>query len=171
MAPKPRKRTRKTSLNKHSRVAAKTRKNKDAQSKSLSPTDFIDDGQPTPQSLKKGKEDVLPKRRMPDPDRHFKSVEDEVAQNTHHMRNWYWPDAAKHYPKPWQERMRRVTKYYPYAEGGPLAVDLPGDAQERKECEEKRKIFQTDKKLKGIRYAVVLKNHELADVLQQIGEA
>ncbi len=169
-AAKPRTRVRKKASRKLSQVASGVVKNKSAENKDLEPKDLIDTegGQPTPKNASAKKK--LKKRKMPDPDRHFVSVEDEVAQTETHLRNWYFPNASKYFPKPWQERMRRVTKYYPYAHGGPLAIDRPKDQTEFKECEKKKEIFATEGALKKIRYAIVRSNTEVYDILEQIGE-
>lgn len=164
----PRKRRVRKNANKSfNQVSAKSRAAVDDPNKDdLSPTDMVDSSvQPKPKA--KAAKKKLKEVPMPDPDRHFVTVEDEVAQDEVHLRNWYYPNASKYYPEPHMESMRRVTKYYPYAEGGPLAVDKPSNERELAECEKKRKVFLTDESLSGIRYCVVTKETEVSDIFDQ----
>lgn len=92
------------------------------------------------------------------------AVADQIAKSTHWTMNWKWPGSDKEYPN--HPDMRMVTKYYPYAVGGPLLVD---EARDRKEAEQ---FFSKQKILKklGFRHIVIEHDTSLYDALDQLGE-
>lgn len=94
----------------------------------------------------------------------FISIADQVAQSTIFTRNWKWPGADQHYPL--EADLRMVSKYYPYAQGGPLLVDDAYDQKEAAELFLKQKILR---KL-GFRHVVIESDSSLFDVLEQLGE-
>lgn len=60
----------------------------------------------------------------------FVTIPEQVAKSTVFVRNWYLDEARKLYP--YQDRMKRIDKYFPYAQGGPIMVDETRDEEEAK---------------------------------------
>ncbi len=83
------------------------------------------------------------------------SLSDKVAGDTVHIRNRKFPGADQVFESVVDVRMRFVSKFYPYANGGELYVDEPRTESEIQKCHEKRKVM---KKLK-LRYIVIEPQH------------
>lgn len=94
------------------------------------------------------------------------AIADQIAESLLWFRNWKWQGSDLFFPL--DPDMRLVDKYYPYAKGGPLLVDEPGDEDQAKKSYDKQKVL---KKL-GYRFIVVEMNPAttLFDALEQLGE-
>lgn len=82
------------------------------------------------------------------PEKYYSRAE-KLAQNKFCIMNWKWPHAESHFPnEPW---MRSVSKYFPYAKGGPLLIE---------ECELPYQIERAERKAKflkqlGLRFMIL----------------
>lgn len=91
------------------------------------------------------------------------TLADRVANSTIVHLSWKWHEAAKDFPsEPW---MRHVNRYYPQAEGGPLAIDMenqtPAAALDRRE-----KAVRA----RGIRYIRLSPSEKLEEVLIRLAQ-
>lgn len=91
-------------------------------------------------------------------------IAEKIANDKLCYLNWYFPRSAELFPN--NASMRYVTRYFPYAEGGPLLVDEPRDGFEFELCKQKAPILRAE----GHRYLIVSHDTTLADALSQIGE-
>lgn len=96
----------------------------------------------------------------------YYSLSDELAESTVYFRNHRLKEADILYPDFTQLNYRFVTKYYPYAKGGPLFVDEVRGEYQTKIAYEKQKTL---KKL-GYRHIVIQENSTFYDCLEQLGE-
>lgn len=94
----------------------------------------------------------------------YSSTSDEVAESTVFFRNWKWDAENKHHPDSTEALERFVTKYYPYAIGGPLYVDEPTTQLQLKRSLEKQKKLR---KL-GLRVIVVQLDTTYFQALEQL---
>lgn len=74
---------------------------------------------------------------------------DKIANEHMHHSNWYYEGAARLFPD--DPEMRLVNRYYPYAEGGPLLIDVPTTKWGIKRCKEKAEVLNKAK----IRYCYI----------------
>jgi hypothetical protein len=98
------------------------------------------------------------------PVQRFTSVAEKVARSSIYTTNWYYPGSQKDFP--YHERLKRIDRYFPYAEGGPLLVDEPMDEAELALCERKRPKL----KERGFRYVILGLGSTFEDALFQLGE-
>lgn len=92
----------------------------------------------------------------------FRSVAEQVADSDIYSVNWAWPGAALDFPhEPW---MRAVTRYFKYAKGGPLCIDMPYNEVEVKECE-RRGAFV---KKHGFRYICIRPGQTFDQVMTEL---
>ena len=89
----------------------------------------------------------------------LKDVASKLAGHPTSCRNWKFKNADKHFPA--DPEMRRVDRYFPYAEGGPLLVDEPISENDVKRCEKKAPIIASE----GQRYVFLplLKDGEIEE--------
>lgn len=102
---------------------------------------------------------------------HFASMAERVAKSPIYHLNYKIPHAEKHYPIDIESRF--VSKFFPYAQGGPLYVDEPLTENQMIKAYDKQKLL----KGMGLRSIVILnpdkfKDLETAysDCLEQLGE-
>lgn len=76
--------------------------------------------------------------------------------------NWRIPNAETVFPSDW--RLRFVQFYYPFAEGGPMAFDLPKTTSEVADCMIKSRAL----KQLGLRYVYITSEMTEADALDQL---
>lgn len=98
------------------------------------------------------------------PVQHYPSMAEKVAKSTIYVKNWYIPQAIHEFP--FDDRMKRIDKFFPYAVGGPLLVDEPSDAKEADKCHAKA----LKAKAWGYRYIVLEMDTDLFNALTQLGE-
>jgi len=108
----------------------------------------------------------------------FTTLAAQVAGSNVYMRNWYPDQFASRDRWPGRPRMWYVSRYFPFAKGGPLLVDEPTTELEAEACREKQKAL----KKQGFRHVVIIvddyKNSEgglvkatrLDEALEQLGE-
>lgn len=92
------------------------------------------------------------------------TVAEKIAGDKFCYLKWYYPEGKKLFPL--DHRLHIVSKYYPYAQGGPLFVDEPRTEYEASNCEQKRKFM----KGMGLRYIIVQHTTTENDALEQLGE-
>jgi hypothetical protein len=104
-------------------------------------------------------------------DGHFATMAERVAKHHLYYLNHKIPDAEKHFPVDIYSRF--VSKYFPYAEGGPLYVDEPRNDDEMFKAYEKQKVL----KKMGLRSIVIMRAEKFKDLetafcdcLEQLGE-
>jgi hypothetical protein len=100
------------------------------------------------------------------------SLADQVAEDFMHERNFKYPESEILYPEGFEAEYRFVTKFYPYAKGGPLMVDEPQSEHEINKVYAKMKRIQESGLLKRnkLRYCVIEPDSRLDQVLEQMGE-
>lgn len=76
--------------------------------------------------------------------------------------NWRIPNAETVFPADW--RLRFVQFYYPFAEGGPIAFDLPKTDAEITDCQTKARALKES----GLRYIYITSQMTEADALDQL---
>jgi hypothetical protein len=91
---------------------------------------------------------------------------ERITQSKVCFRKEKFPGADEAYPHPQQALYRFVSKYYPYAVGGPLYVDEPQNETEIHRAYERQKVM---KKLK-LRYLIVERDSTYDMLLEQLGE-
>lgn len=91
------------------------------------------------------------------------SIADQVAGNSYHYKNFYYPGGAESFPH--EIDMRMVDKYYPNAVGGPLLIDEPMLPDDVRKCEVKAKAL----KEKGFRYLVIRRESTLEECMVLAG--
>lgn len=92
----------------------------------------------------------------------YTDLASQAADSRLSCRNWKFNNADAHFP--YDVDLRRVDRYFPYASGGPLLIDEPMTEKEEKNCEKKRKAIDKE----GQRYAIITRDMELNEVLEQI---
>lgn len=100
------------------------------------------------------------------PTQEFLTLAEKLSRSTIYCRFWYVPELKTVYP--YHDSMRRVDKYFPYAEKGPLLVDEPSNETEYDECLKKRAAIK--KANSTYRYVVLEKDTDFVSALQQLGE-
>lgn len=77
--------------------------------------------------------------------------------------NYYYPHGKEHFED--FPKLQYVSKFYPYADGGPLYVDEVRYEWEYKECLQKKDVM--DKY--GMRYIILMPETKLEEALTQLG--
>lgn len=85
----------------------------------------------------------------------FVTIAERIAKDSMHYKHYKWPGADREFPESIDAPMRFVSKYFPYAEGGPLYVDEPKTALEARRCAEKAELFKKWK----MRYVIINDNY------------
>lgn len=85
---------------------------------------------------------------------------DRIANDSFYVRNYPIPKSKELFPLEW--RMQYAELCYPYAEGGPLYLDMPVTTYDVALCERK---FQALKG-RGVRYAYITKDATDGDVFE-----
>lgn len=93
---------------------------------------------------------------------HFRSLSEQVAQHRLYEKNKIFHDLKEAFPAKWT--MWHVDRYFPYAKGGPLAVDEPNHPADVVESFEKQKLLLS----KGIRMVVLTYGITLNQALEQL---
>ena len=99
----------------------------------------------------------------------FKTLAEKIAKSTVFVKNHYVNELREKYAH--YDRMKRVDKFFPYAQLEenakriPLYVDEPMNSQESEICYQKAKVMQ---KL-NLKYVILEKDTELFDALTQLG--
>lgn len=91
---------------------------------------------------------------------------ERIAQDKLFIRQVKFPGSDEAYPEVTQALFRFVSKYYPYAKGGPLYVDEPKNEKEVYRAYERQKVI---KKL-GFRHLIVEHDTTYEHLLEQLGE-
>lgn len=94
--------------------------------------------------------------------RELNTVAEQIAEEKFHHINFMWPGGQKAFP--FNSKMWTVSRYFPYAKGGPLFVDEPRRVDEVKELELKREAM----KQLGNRYVVITEGMSYVDALEQM---
>lgn len=74
--------------------------------------------------------DTSRRDRIVERTRKFQSIGDRLANDKFCEINWRYPGGLEAFPD--SADLRVVDRYYPYAEGGPLAVDTPKTEEQTK---------------------------------------
>ena len=89
----------------------------------------------------------------------FKCLSDQVANSKYYSVNWYYPGGKRAFP--FEPDMWRVTKFYMYATGGRICIDIAHDDKEKAKMERKASFV----KQSGLRYICIthaMKYEEIA---------
>lgn len=95
----------------------------------------------------------------------FVNLVERIVQDKTVILKVKFPGSDEAYPDPTQALFRFVTKFYPYAKGGPIYVDEPINEQEVYRAYERTKVMR---KLK-IRHLIVEKDSTYEHLLEQLG--
>lgn len=112
------------------------------------------------------REQVLYERQRPVQE--FKTLPEQVAKSTVYFKNFYPSELRERFK--YADRMKRIDLVFPYAklteDAAPcvLLVDTPETEQEFDVCLQKAKILREA----GYKYAIVEKDSNLFDILQQL---
>lgn len=82
---------------------------------------------------------------------HFKSLPEKIAKSDIFKQNWYYPLGWEKFPTEYD--LRYTDYYFPYAEGGALALDMVDDDARLPGCKKKAAVLKT----MGIRYLILTK--------------
>lgn len=124
--------------------------NQNAVAETLKPQDFIDS-----QTIEKKKTRDRYKTVQ-----EFNSRAEQLAKSSVFYKNHYY--TFNLFPE--REALRRVSKFFPYAEGGPLYVDEPTDKSQETNCRIKADAMKT----LGLTYVVITNDDELFDLQESI---
>jgi len=100
---------------------------------------------------------------------HKASLTDRIANSEEFFRNWYYPGGAEKFPT--DAICRKVDRYYPYAEGGPLCIDIfddPTDVDRRKEEIDKKTPVLKEA---GLRYLLLKPHMDFNLAMQELEQA
>jgi len=95
----------------------------------------------------------------------FVTLAEQVAESTHFVRNFKFPESIRVYPFDVDVDQRFVSKCFPLAKGGMLLVDEPVSEVQKAKAYEKQKILKS----LGYRHLVIEETMTLGDCLEQIG--
>lgn len=111
-------------------------------------------------------DDVKDKQKLESYERRWKFIDiaSQVAENNFYIMNWKWPGSDRLVPPHVSIDFKMISKYFPYAKGGPLLVDEPRFPDQVKLCFEKQRLL---KHLK-MRYVVIEIDSTYFDVLAQL---
>lgn len=112
----------------------------------------------TPQTESKNVSAVLERRRD------LLSLTDRLAGDRFYYRNHYYAGGDAAFPGRDNEKLRRVDKYYPNAQGGPLFIDEPRFPSEIALCEKKKAILESQ----GVRYMILDRNIPEDQLLERL---
>lgn len=104
-------------------------------------------------------------RVNPKPKGRFSKVTDEIAQSDHWMRNEPIPfglELFKVEQNLWF--LRYADLCYPYAKGGPIYIDTPGNSTDVMFCERKLKAYRS----KGVRYTYLKAQESATEALMRL---
>ena len=99
-----------------------------------------------PERLKPGEQ---PQKQQP----HLRSFAERLANSAVFIKNHFYKDGYKYFK--YQPDYRRVDRYFPYSEVGPLYMDLIEDHMFMKEREDEIKKKTEVMKELGLRYIVI----------------
>lgn len=100
------------------------------------------------------------------PIQYYPTLAEKVAKSTIYVKNWYMPEMRVDRAYRYDDRMKRIDKFFPYAQGGPLLVDEPSDVAEAEKCYAKA----IKAKEWGYRYIVIESDTDFFGCLKQLGE-
>lgn len=90
------------------------------------------------------------------------TLADKIANDTYHQRNYHIQESQNKFPE--ARELWYVDRFYPYAEGGPLAVDEANDLDDVNTLMLKKPILAE----KGIRYICIKNGMSENEVLEQL---
>lgn len=93
-----------------------------------------------------------------------KSLPEQIAGHPFHYRNKFCPELQWAFDR--MPRMWHVSLFFPYADGGPLYIDLPVTAEDVVDAKAKQVVMLE----KGLRMVVIEQSHGYNDALAQLGE-
>ena len=88
------------------------------------------------------------------------SIPDQLAQDKFYYINYQLNDLKTHLEKD----LVICDRYYPYAEGGPLFMDIVNSDMDKRTFEPKKEIMKT----LGFRYVVIKKGMNLIEALESM---
>lgn len=94
--------------------------------------------------------------------RELRSLAERIAGDDYHYLNYYYEGGKGYFPQ--EHKMQTVSKFFPFAEGGPLFVDEPNMEHEFSMCERKKEVM---KKL-GHRYLIIKPGASELDLIEAI---
>lgn len=86
----------------------------------------------------------------------------QIAESEVYCGNWKFKNADKHFP--YNPLLRTVDRYFPYAKGGPLFLDLVQTKNEEQGC----KLKAAAMKYEGQRYVYITAEMTLQDAIDQL---
>jgi hypothetical protein len=90
------------------------------------------------------------------------TLAEKLANDAFHYRNWYYKGGREKFPM--APQMQYVDKYFPYAEGGPLAVDEATYLDDPNTLKLKKDILKES----GVRYVCIVPGMTDLDAMEQI---
>ena len=93
----------------------------------------------------------------------FESVPDKLTGDKLCSINWYYPGGREAFP--YKPDCRYVSRYYPNAKGGPLAIDTPNTPEELELS--KLKVPHLEKA--GVQFYIIDKKKTLEEMLFELG--
>jgi hypothetical protein len=90
------------------------------------------------------------------------SLAEKLANDLFHYKNWYYKGGQEKFPM--APQMQYVDKYFPYAEGGPLAVDEATYLDDVNTLKLKKEILKES----GIRYVCLVAEMTDLEAMEQI---
>lgn len=88
------------------------------------------------------------------------SIPDQLAQDKFYYLNYHLNDLKPHLEK----GLIYCDRYYPYAEGGPLFMDIISSDLDSRKLEQKKEVMKT----LGFRYVVIKKGMNLIEALESM---
>jgi hypothetical protein len=92
----------------------------------------------------------------------LRSLPDRLAGDSLCYKSWIYEGARERFPD--NPELRWVDRYYPYAEGGPLAMDTPVNEQDWKRARDKEKAVRGS----GLRFYIVDTKKSLEQMIDEI---